>query len=155
MGYSYHNLHGLQLHRAPVLQRVRSRGRPDMMPYLVTDRIVRGGDRALRRRAAQAGLDLRGRCGGRDHGRAGRPLGYQLINLGRGEPVLMSDFVATIESMVGKRHPTHPPCERAAGHLRRHRSGAKLLGYDPPDSGRGAESAVELVSAGGDALTLR
>ena len=30
------------------------------------------------------------------------PLGFEIVNLGRGEPVLMSDFVSTIEGLVGK-----------------------------------------------------
>ena len=32
-----------------------------------------------------------------------RPLGYEVINLGRGEPVLMADFVRVIERLVGKK----------------------------------------------------
>jgi UDP-glucuronate 4-epimerase len=32
-----------------------------------------------------------------------RPLGYEIINLGRGEPVLMADFVEIIEDLVGKK----------------------------------------------------
>ena len=30
-----------------------------------------------------------------------KPLGYELINLGRGEPVLMTDFVEIIEGLIG------------------------------------------------------
>ena len=30
------------------------------------------------------------------------PLGFEIINLGRGEPVLMSDFVTIVESLIGK-----------------------------------------------------
>jgi len=32
-----------------------------------------------------------------------RPLGYEAINLGRGEPVLLSDFVGLIEALAGKK----------------------------------------------------
>jgi UDP-glucuronate 4-epimerase len=32
-----------------------------------------------------------------------RRLGYQLINLGRGEPVLLADFVATLERLAGRK----------------------------------------------------
>ena len=32
-----------------------------------------------------------------------RPLGYELINLGRGEPVLLREFVGVVEQLTGKR----------------------------------------------------
>jgi UDP-glucuronate 4-epimerase len=32
-----------------------------------------------------------------------RPLGYEVINLGRGEPVLLADFVHLIEEFTGRR----------------------------------------------------
>jgi UDP-glucuronate 4-epimerase len=32
-----------------------------------------------------------------------RPLGYERINLGRGEPVRMADFVELVERLVGKQ----------------------------------------------------
>ena len=32
-----------------------------------------------------------------------RPLGYEIINLGRGEPVLLRDFVRVVEDLTGKR----------------------------------------------------
>src|SRR5690606_8935263 len=31
------------------------------------------------------------------------PLGYEIINLGRGEPTVLSDFIETIELIVGKK----------------------------------------------------
>jgi UDP-glucuronate 4-epimerase len=34
---------------------------------------------------------------------ADRPLGYEIINLGRGQPTLLADFVGLIEKMAGKR----------------------------------------------------
>ena len=44
-----------------------------------------------------------------------RPLGYQIINLGRGEPILMADFVNIIEELAGKEAilatPPAPPSE--------------------------------------------
>jgi UDP-glucuronate 4-epimerase len=36
---------------------------------------------------------------------ADRPLGYEIINLGRGEPVLLADFVRLIEEVTG--HAAH------------------------------------------------
>ena len=34
---------------------------------------------------------------------ADRPLGYEIINLGRGKPTLLADFVRLIEDQAGKR----------------------------------------------------
>ena len=31
------------------------------------------------------------------------PLGYEILNLGRGEPVLLNDFVTQIETLVGQK----------------------------------------------------
>jgi UDP-glucuronate 4-epimerase len=66
-----------------------------------------------------------------------RPLGYEIINLGRGEPVLMADFVKIIEGLVGKRAilstPAAPPSEpkRTYANLSKAR---RLLDYDPKTS---------------------
>ena len=34
---------------------------------------------------------------------AERPLGYEVINLGRGEPVLLADFVRRMETLAGRK----------------------------------------------------
>jgi UDP-glucuronate 4-epimerase len=63
-----------------------------------------------------------------------RPLGYEIVNLGRGEPVLVSDFVAHIERVVGARAPLVDAPMPAAdvpftfADIEKART---LLGYDP------------------------
>jgi UDP-glucuronate 4-epimerase len=75
-----------------------------MMPFMVTDRVVRGEEITLfdagRLRRDWTYVDdvIAGVIAALE-----RPLGYQIINLGRGEPVLMTDFVAIVEKLVGKR----------------------------------------------------
>lgn len=135
MGYTYHNLHGLDFTALRFFSVYGPRGRPDMMPFMVTDRIVRGEEITL----FDAGR-LKRDWTYVDDIVAGilaalaRPMGYQIINLGRGAPVLMADFVATIESLVGKKArlltPPAPDSEPQVtfadiGQARR------LLGYDP------------------------
>jgi UDP-glucuronate 4-epimerase len=75
-----------------------------MMPFMVTDRIVKGEEITLFN-AGQMKRDwtyvddiVDGIVAALE-----RPLGYEIINLGRGEPVLMADFVQTIERLVGKK----------------------------------------------------
>jgi len=63
-----------------------------------------------------------------------RPLGYQIINLGRGEPVLMRDFVTIIENLVGRpailETPPAPPSEPPVTFANIDKARA-LLDYDP------------------------
>jgi UDP-glucuronate 4-epimerase len=135
LGYTYHNLHGMNFTAVRFFSVYGPRGRPDMMPYIVTDRIVRGEEIPL----FDAGRLMRdwtfvddinaGVIAALD-----RPLGYEIINLGRGEPILMSDFVKQIEALVGREArlatPPAPPSEPRVtfadiGRARR------LLDYEP------------------------
>ena len=135
MGHTYHNLHGLNFTALRFFSVYGPRGRPDMMPFMATDRIVRGEEITL----FDAGRLKRDWTYVDDVvsgilAALARPMGYQLINLGRGEPVLMSELVARIETLAGKkarlRTPPAPDSEPRVtfadiGLARR------LLGYDP------------------------
>lgn len=104
MGYTYHNLHGMNFTALRFFSVYGPRGRPDMMPFMVTDRVVRGAEITLfdagRLRRDWTYVDdvVSGVIAALE-----RPMGYRIINLGRGEPVLMADFVAIIETLVGKK----------------------------------------------------
>ena len=104
MGYTYHNLHQLNFTALRFFSVYGPRGRPDMMPFMVTDRIVKGEEITLYD-AGQMKRDwtfvddiVSGIVAALE-----RPLGYEIINLGRGEPVLMADFVQIIEALVGQK----------------------------------------------------
>jgi UDP-glucuronate 4-epimerase len=79
------------------------RGRPDMMPFMVTDRIYRGEEITLfdagKMKRDWTYIDdiVAGVIGALD-----TPLGFEIINLGCGTPVLMSDFVSIVENLIGK-----------------------------------------------------
>jgi len=103
MGYTYHNLHQMNFTAVRFFSVYGPRGRPDMMPFMVTDRIVKGEEIKLFD-AGQMKRDwtyvddiVSGVIAALE-----RPLGYEIINLGRGEPVLMADFVNIVEDLVGK-----------------------------------------------------
>jgi UDP-glucuronate 4-epimerase len=103
LGYTYHNLHQMNFTAVRFFSVYGPRGRPDMMPFMVTDRIVKGEEIKLFD-AGQMKRDwtyvddiVSGIIAALE-----RPLGYQIINLGRGEPVLMADFVNIVEDLVGK-----------------------------------------------------
>jgi UDP-glucuronate 4-epimerase len=80
------------------------RGRPDMTPYMFTDAIVHDRPITLydggRPRRDWTYVDdiVAGVVAALD-----ADFSYEIFNLGRGQPVLMSDFVRIIERMVGKR----------------------------------------------------
>jgi len=64
-------------------------------------------------------------------------LPYEIINLGRGEPVLMADFVRLVEEIVGRRArlvtPPAPPSEPPITYADVSRA-CRLLDYDPQTS---------------------
>ena len=104
MGYTYHHLHGLNFTALRFFNVYGPRGRPDMMPFIVTDGIIHqreivlfdGGQ--MKRDWTYIDDIVDGVIAAND-----KPLGYELINLGRGEPVLMTDFVEVIEGLVGRK----------------------------------------------------
>lgn len=103
MGYSYHNLYDVNFTAVRFFTVYGPRGRPDMMAFKVLDSIYNGTMVPLNN-----GGDM-----SRDWtfisdivsgvvAAALRPSGYQVVNLGRGEPASLRDFVGLIEKAVGK-----------------------------------------------------
>jgi UDP-glucuronate 4-epimerase len=138
MGYAYHNMHKLSFTALRFFNVYGPRGRPDMMPFMVTHRIANGQEIQLfdagRMKRDWTYIDdiVSGVVAAVD-----RPIGYEAINLGRGAPVLMTEFVEIVENLVGKpailTTPPAPPSEPKItfadiGKARR------LLGYNPQTS---------------------
>lgn len=104
MGFTYHNLFDISFTAVRFFSVYGERGRPDMMPFIITDSIVH--DKVFKlfdagemyRDWTYVGDIVRGVVAALD-----RPLGYECINLGRGQPVRMADFVKLVERLVGKR----------------------------------------------------
>jgi UDP-glucuronate 4-epimerase len=104
LGYSYHHLYGLPFTALRFFTVYGPRGRPDMMAYKVLDNIFTGCEVPLYN-------------GGQMHrdwtyvsdivsgvvAAADNPLGYEILNVGRGEPVLLNDFVKQIETLAGQK----------------------------------------------------
>ena len=80
------------------------RGRPDMMAYKVLDSAYGGkevpyyGGGEMYRDWTYVDDIVSGVIAAAD-----RRLGYEIINLGRGEPVRLADFVSTLERLAGKK----------------------------------------------------
>jgi UDP-glucuronate 4-epimerase len=138
IGYTYHNLHQLNFTALRFFSVYGPRGRPDMMPFMVTDRIVKGEEiklfdaGQLKRDWTYVGDIVEGIIAALE-----KPLGYEIINLGRGEPVLMIDFVEIIEELVGQKAilatPPAPASEPKITFANIDKA-RRLLGYDPQTS---------------------
>lgn len=135
LGYTYHYLYGLSFTAIRFFTVYGPNGRPDMMAYLVADSITKGieipiynGGDMFRdwtfvediTDGAVAALD--------------RPLGYEVINLGRGEPTKLRDFVNMIEKLAGRKANLVDKPKPAADVVTTYASiskAVKLLGYNP------------------------
>lgn len=138
LGYAYHNMFALSFTALRFFSVYGPRGRPDMMPYHITDCVVHertfqlydAGE--MYRDWTYVGDIARGVAAAVE-----RPLGYERINLGRGEPVRMADFVTLIEQLVGKsaRMET-PPAPASEPHITYAdiSKARRLLDYHPQTS---------------------
>lgn len=103
LAHAYHVSYGLRCRVLRFFNVYGPRGRPDMAPYMFTEHILRGDpivqfDGGRPRRdwtyiddtvdGVVAALDA--------------DIGYDVFNLGRGEPVVLRDFIRTLESLIGK-----------------------------------------------------
>ena len=135
LGYTYHYLYDLNFTAIRFFTVYGPNGRPDMMAYLVADSATKGRQIPIYNSGQMyrdwtfveditdgvvAALD--------------RPLGYEIINLGRGEPTLLKDFVRLIEDMAGSQanliDKPKPAADVEATYADISKA-ARLLGYDP------------------------
>lgn len=135
LGYTYHHLYNQNFTAVRFFTVYGPRGRPDMMAYKVLDNIFFGKQVPLYNNG-QMYRDwtyvqdiVAGVVAATD-----RPLGYEVINLGRGEPVLLADFVHFIEELAGQKANLVPApmMDADIGYTYADITKArKLLGYDP------------------------
>lgn len=140
MAYTYHHLFGVSATVLRFFTVYGPRGRPDMMAYKVLDNIYNqtpcklynGGE--MWRDWTYVGDIVQGVSNA-----AERPLGYEIINLGRGEMVKLIDFVSYIEELTGKKTTLESAPKLAADIDRSFADISKakrLLDYDPKVSVR-------------------
>lgn len=116
IGHTFFHLFGLNITFLRLFNVYGPNGRPDMMPLRVLEAIVHGREITLfnggqmRRDWTYIDDIVDGLCAALE-----RPLGYRIINLGRGEPETMLAFVALLEELTGRRALTRdapaPPSE--------------------------------------------
>jgi UDP-glucuronate 4-epimerase len=135
LGYTYHYLFGMNFTVIRFFTVYGPYGRPDMMAYLLADSITTGRQIPLYENGEMYrdwtyvedttdGVVLA----------LDKPLGYEIINLGRGEPVLLRRFVEMIETLAGKKANLISKPKPAADFVRNEADISKarrLLDYDP------------------------
>jgi UDP-glucuronate 4-epimerase len=135
LGFTYHHLYGQNFTALRFFTVYGPRGRPDMMAYKVLESIFSGveapiyNDGQMYRDWTYIDDIVTGVVAAVD-----RPLGYEIINLGRGTPVLLADFVRLIEDLVGRKAslvPTSMPETDIPYTYADIQKAHDLLGYNP------------------------
>ena len=135
LGHSFHHHFGLNFTALRFFTVYGPRGRPDMLTYKLLDATRTGrpltlydGGRMLRdwtfvgdiAAGVVAAVDAK--------------LGYEIVNLGRGKPVLVSDYIAVFERITGKKVPFEDAPRLDSDVERTHANidkARRLLGYAP------------------------
>lgn len=135
LGHTYHYLYGLNFTAVRFFNAYGPQCRPDLMAFLLAESITTGREIPLYNNGEMyrdwtyiddttdsvvAALE--------------RPLGYEIINLGRGEPVYLKDFITIMEKLAGKKANLKPQPMMAADMPRTYADTTKareLLGHNP------------------------
>lgn len=135
LGFTYHHLFGLNFTATRFFTVYGPNGRPDMMAYLVLDSITQGTQIPLYevdkmyRDWTYVGDITDGVVLALD-----TPLGYEIINLGRGEPVALKEFIELLEELAGgEGNFAHRPKLAADAYYTYSNTdkARRLLGYEP------------------------
>lgn len=109
LGHTYHHLHGIDFTSVRFFTVYGPRGRPEMIAYKVLNSAF-GGEPVPYHNEGQMHRDwtfiddiVTGLVFASD-----RRLGYEVFNLGRGEPVLLADFVETLQYVAGRNARLEP-----------------------------------------------
>jgi UDP-glucuronate 4-epimerase len=147
LAHSYHHIYGLNTTVLRLFTVYGPRNRPDMMSYKVLDSIFTGkeiplfGGGEMVRDWTYVEDTARGIVTALD-----RPLGYEIMNLGRGQPMRLMEFIETIEELAGRKASLAPAPRVDTDALATGADIAKarrLLGYEPRVSVReGVERLV-------------
>lgn len=138
LGFTYHRNFGLPFTALRFFTVYGPRNRPDMMAYKVIDNLFFGREVPLfnggrmYRDWTYVGDIVQGIVAAAD-----RPLGCETINLGRGEPVSLGDFVAQIERLTGRTANLTPAPAPDTDMISTHADitkATRLLGYRPTTS---------------------
>ena len=135
MAHTYTNLFGLDVSMLRFYNVYGPNGRPDMMPMRTLDALVNGQEITL-----YAGGDLQRDWTYIDDIVTGieqalaTPLGFEILNLGCGQPHTMTEFVQIMEELTGRKalvKDVPAPASDPAVTYADNRKARALLGFDP------------------------
>jgi UDP-glucuronate 4-epimerase len=133
--HSYFHVYGLPTTVVRLFTAYGPRNRPDMMAYKVLDSIFTGreiplyGGGEMVRDWTYVEDIARGIVSALD-----RPLGYEIVNLGHGQPLALRDFIESIEVLAGKKAnlvPAARPESDAVATAADIGKARRLLGFEP------------------------
>lgn len=138
MGHAYYNMFGLNFTALRFFTVYGPRVRPDMMAFMVIDKLLKqepitlynGGE--MHRDWTFVDDIINGVVAALD-----KPLGYNIMNIGRGEPVHLGDFVEILEELVGQKaivNAIEAPASEPAITYASTEKAKRLLGYEPHTS---------------------
>lgn len=135
LAYTYYHIYGISSIGLRFFTVYGPRGRMDMAPFIFMNALYKGntidvfGDGSSERDFTYVGDIVDGIIKSID-----KPCGYQVLNLGRGEPIILKDFIATMEKIVGKKailqHKPMPVTDVLLTHAQISKA-HNLLGYAP------------------------
>lgn len=140
MGHAYHHLYALDVTVLRFFTVYGARGRPDMLALKVLESMFGGPavplfDNGVLKRDWTYVLDtVAGIVAATD-----KRLGYEIINLGRGEPVLVSEFIQELETLTGHKanlFASKKPASDVDSTCADLTKAQRLLGYSPKISVR-------------------
>lgn len=135
LGHTYHHLHGMNVTAVRFFNVYGPAGRPDMMPMRLMEAAVDGfempifnnGD--IHRDWTYIDDIVSGVIAALD-----RPLGYEVINLGFGNPISLRDFIDIVEELSGRtirQRPVPTPASDPPITFCNNQKARDLLGFDP------------------------
>lgn len=104
LAYVYHHLFGISVTNLRFFTVYGARGRTDMAPFIFMDAIYHNrpitvyGDGSAIRDFTYIEDIVQGVINAVD-----MPVGYEIVNIGRGEPIVLNDFIATLESVMQQK----------------------------------------------------
>lgn len=138
IAHSYHVAFGMKCIGLRLFNVYGPRGRPDMMPYKVTENTLNGKpiqvhNKGLPQRDWTYIDDIVGGI----LASVDAEFNYEIFNLGRGQPIVLSRFIEIIEQLVKRKaiieHAPLPPTEPAITYANVDKA-ARLLNYRPQTS---------------------
>ena len=137
IGFTYHHNYGLNFTALRLFTVYGPAGRPDMMPFLLAESITTGKPVLRFRGNFQRDWTFVDDIANGIVAATDRPLGFEIVNLGRGEPVSLDRFVSTLEAAAGAKANLQyvpPPLTEMWTTFADNSKAKALLDFDPTHS---------------------